>query len=601
MANTKIKNTVLDSSVISGQSTVTAASNDLVLIQDVSDSDNLKKALVSDFGTSFAGIDDQSSSNDDQLTITDSAVIINEDSDDVDFRVESNGNANMLFVDGGNDKVGVGKVPATNFSVSTDSGTANDDAGGGFELTSSSTDGSRRANMYLDADNGAFGTGDSGAYFYIEKKGGGGEVSFINQDNAALNFRQSGNLKFTMSGNNLHLNGGTDARIQLGTSGAGATSTDNDTVHIRGDGDNMKLMAANGGSYLFEVNGSEVMRITSDGRVGIGTGDGTDEAHLIVRSPTEVAIGGSHNKFGNLHVSTDTQGTNNGGTISMGGLGRTSGPTEYFRYGQISGRAEGGNGAPEGYMCFETTSGVTNLSTEHMRIASDGAVTITGGGHANGGAIINLTPGDASDGDNEEYGIISAKNNGGTTLARIKFQSEGSSNNQSHIEFLTNDGSSLQHRMRIRSNGTVSVSGAFSKGSGSFEIPHPLDNKKDTHKLRHSFIEGPQCDNIYRGKVTLSSGTATVDLDSVSGMTSGTFVALNRDIQVFTTNESDWNPVKGSVSGNVLTITCQDNTSTDTVSWMVIGERQDDNIKESQITDDNGYLVVEPENYENDT
>ena len=84
-------------------------------------------------------------------------------------------------------------------------------------------------------------------------------------------------------------------------------------------------------------------------------------------------------------------------------------------------------------------------------------------------------------------------------------------------------------------------------------------------------------------------------------MTDGTFVALNRDIQVFTTNESDWNPVKGSVSGNVLTITCQDNQSTDTVSWMVIGERQDDNIKESQITDDNGYLIVEPENYENDT
>ena len=57
---------------------------------------------------SLAGIDDQSSSNDDQLTITDTAVVINEDSDDVDFRVESNGNANMLFVSGGNDVVGIG-------------------------------------------------------------------------------------------------------------------------------------------------------------------------------------------------------------------------------------------------------------------------------------------------------------------------------------------------------------------------------------------------------------------------------------------------------------------------------------------------------------
>ena len=62
--------------------------------------------------SSLAGIDDQSSSNDDQITITDSAVIINEDSDDLDFRIESNGNANMLFVDGGNNKVAIGSTSA---------------------------------------------------------------------------------------------------------------------------------------------------------------------------------------------------------------------------------------------------------------------------------------------------------------------------------------------------------------------------------------------------------------------------------------------------------------------------------------------------------
>jgi len=48
MANTKITPHVLDSSLISGHSTVTAATNDFVLIQDVSDSNALKKALVSD-------------------------------------------------------------------------------------------------------------------------------------------------------------------------------------------------------------------------------------------------------------------------------------------------------------------------------------------------------------------------------------------------------------------------------------------------------------------------------------------------------------------------------------------------------------------------
>ena len=59
-------------------------------------------------GTTYAGIDDQSSSNDDQLTISDTAVIINEDSDSIDFRVESNGDANCLIVDGSADKVGIG-------------------------------------------------------------------------------------------------------------------------------------------------------------------------------------------------------------------------------------------------------------------------------------------------------------------------------------------------------------------------------------------------------------------------------------------------------------------------------------------------------------
>ena len=119
--------------------------------------------------------------------------------------------------------------------------------------------------------------------------------------------------------------------------------------------------------------------------------------------------------------------------------------------------------------------------------------------------------------------------------------------------------------------------------------------------MRHSFIEGPQCDNIYRGTVELVDGTATVNLDTVSNMTSGTFVALNTDVQVFTTNETDWDNVKGSIVGNVLTITCQNNNSTAKVSWLVIGERQDDNIKSSTLTDNDGKLILEPEAYEGGT
>ena len=95
--------------------TVTPSDNSVGITQlNVSDGSNGQALTTNGSGTlsfasvGLAGIDDQSSSNDDQLTITDTAVVVNEDSDDVDFRVESNGNANMLFVSGGNDVVGVG-------------------------------------------------------------------------------------------------------------------------------------------------------------------------------------------------------------------------------------------------------------------------------------------------------------------------------------------------------------------------------------------------------------------------------------------------------------------------------------------------------------
>jgi len=95
--------------------TVTPSDNSVGITQlNVSDGSSGQALTTNGSGTlsfasvGLAGIDDQSSSNDDQVTITDTAVVINEDSDDVDFRVESNGNANMLFVSGGNDVVGVG-------------------------------------------------------------------------------------------------------------------------------------------------------------------------------------------------------------------------------------------------------------------------------------------------------------------------------------------------------------------------------------------------------------------------------------------------------------------------------------------------------------
>jgi len=48
-----------------------------------------------------------------QMTFNSTGIILNEESEDYDFRVESNGNSAMLYVDGGSDFVGVGKNNGT--------------------------------------------------------------------------------------------------------------------------------------------------------------------------------------------------------------------------------------------------------------------------------------------------------------------------------------------------------------------------------------------------------------------------------------------------------------------------------------------------------
>ena len=77
-------------------------------------------------------------------------------------------------------------------------------------------------------------------------------------------------------------------------------------------------------------------------------------------------------------------------------------------------------------------------------------------------------------------------------------------------------------------------------------------------------------------------------------MTNGTFVLLCGDVQCFTTNESNWDAVKGSVSGNTLTVTCENASSTATVSWLVIGERKDKHMIDTEWTDAQGKVIVEP-------
>ena len=176
--------------------------------------------------------------------------------------------------------------------------------------------------------------------------------------------------------------------------------------------------------------------------------------------------------------------------------------------------------------------------------------------------------------------------------SRTDFEIDGGSQMRLTATGLGIGTTSISQKLVVSGNATIS--GSLSKGSGSFKIDHPLESKKDTHNLVHSFVEAPQADNIYRGKVDLVNGTASVNIDEAVGMTEGTFIALNRELQVFTSNETDWDAVKGIVIGNILTITSQNTESDANVSWLVIGERQDDHIYETYLTDKEGKIIVEP-------
>jgi len=150
-------------------------------------------------------------------------------------------------------------------------------------------------------------------------------------------------------------------------------------------------------------------------------------------------------------------------------------------------------------------------------------------------------------------------------------------------------------RFKVNASGLVHVSGELTAGTKTFRIDHPLEDKKDTHQLVHSCIEAPKADLIYRGTINLSGGSAQVDLDEAAGMSAGTWELLCRDPQCWIQNDSGWDAVRGSVEENTLTIECAEASSSDTVSWMVVAERQDEVIKGQDATDNEGHLIVEPE------
>ena len=445
-----------------------------------------------------------------RLTIKSNEIAINADSLDFDFRVASDGNANMLFVDAGNNRVGVGtSSPATALDVD---GGANSD-----QATFSGT-----ASRGLKISTFSVGAADEGVDFDAQASG----------STQALTFSVGGAEKARLDGSGNFMMGRTSS--SSATAGAQFSADGNNIVRDGQSALTVKRLSSDGDIITFAKDS------TSVGTIASSSGDFKIDAPadiILDADGAEVKIADGGTNIGNLFNSSND-----------------------FTIKSLVNDAD---------LVFKGEDGGSTVTAAFFDMSDAGTFRTGSMGSAN--------PGAGSHGTiiiNGDGGVLITGNSSGNTQAlRIYSSTSGSP------------------------TATITALGALAKTSGSFKIDHPLESKKDTHYLVHSFIEGPQADLIYRGKVTLSAGTATVNVDTATGMTEGTFVALNRETQCFTTNETGWTAIKGSISGNTLTITAQDNSCTDTISWMVIGERHDPHMKDggTDWTDSDGKVILEPE------
>jgi hypothetical protein len=136
--------------------------------------------------------------------------------------------------------------------------------------------------------------------------------------------------------------------------------------------------------------------------------------------------------------------------------------------------------------------------------------------------------------------------------------------------------SALNITVGTQIKGSLYISGALSKSSGTFVIDHPLDPRNKL--LYHSFVESPDAKNLYDGIAVLDeSGEATVALPDY-------FMALNTKFayQFFPLEEPMPNLyLKSEVQDNKFVLS--GGVAGGKVSWQVTGVRNDPYILKNPI------------------
>ena len=364
----------------------------------------------------------------------DAAQTFNDSGADVDFRIESNDSDNMLFVDGGNNKV---LVSATNTASVTNAATAL--AARAFEVNGNSGEGSDNLSIFAMAD----GTGNYGMevsnsahtaqYDLLINPVNGGSVG-IGTTTASSSYTTQ-----------LHVHGsGTGASVHITDNGTGAGNSAG--LELITHSDLAYIWNREPAALLFGTNATERMRIDSSGDVLIGQNSQTGYTFA-----EKLVVGDGDANDG---ITIQSGSTHQGNLAFNHSDGTTA-------HGRISYQHN------SNYMSF-----ITN-AIEKMRIQSDGIVYIcpstlitptivhSGGiGDLSKLRLINRSGQSTNKGGLIEFGGVT--DDGYTrsdifgAIAGLKTNAT-SANREGYLAFYTNDGDSIDERMRILTDGSLVI------------------------------------------------------------------------------------------------------------------------------------------------
>lgn len=328
------------------------------------------------------------------------------------------------------------------------------------------------------------------------------------------------------------------------------------TTTLRNDGGDLQLQAMGGGGII--VKGTSY-------NVGINTS--SPQTRFVVNN------GGTAGYCAMFQA----QGVAGGNTCGTVGIGKTD-----STYNQAT--------MVWNHIADGSTSNFFGIGAH----ANDNRLNITAGGQVGIG-----TTAPASGGNPLRLHVYSAATTGWDGWAYFGNQTVGfvCGSYNSAVSFGGHN-STLSSWTNMSTGSNLYVAANLSKLTGTFDIPHPL-HPGTNRRLVHSFVEGPRCDLIYRGIARLQQGRCVVDLNKEcvhspeSVMEDGTFEALCANPQYYLQNMDGFDRVRATISGATLTIVCENPTSMDQISWMVVAERKDANVKKWERTNADGFLITE--------